>query len=835
MTLFHQGWIGLDGQPITGRPAPRTTIKAPEGVTISPQQWGQVAHAHKLFSDAVNASSFPQGYHVQNRTFSDGTRVRMTSNLGVHEVMVDLRGVGCVPKLPHGFVVTAPWCTPHIYARGWDGTTATWKFPPLDVPQAKHPITGTNQLVVPDALPATSASFLPHVHIGTKSQKWDLKLRKGLLGTATVAVPISMRFGSGSVRLGDYIRSGAILATDGTAQYTMTPPVAITVTPEAIQYLPGCTDGIGNFATLPAWREAVPFTGSPTLYNLATDAVTYDGATYSLFARAAPSFSAPVGSGYSSATTSAADIGENASDFVNIKIVTWGSGTTPFTTVIWNSGTSSWAFGSVEGDGLYEWDTVIAPWPPAGGSYAATGDAYRWQTAQTPTAAVVTPGVAVLPKEDGIDFVDWSVLAPYTSQKNWRGGYQIFSHPDSTASKVIYGVIEAKVERADILDRRLTAPLCSLDLRWAQFNVFEGTVDGHLRGRKHVDNLKTGVNLPTNPVSFYRWSTSTSPTFPTGGTTGPPYPGFGAFNGQTIAWTPNYGAAWMAGRSVTEEILAGLATPSTGSFNPPVVLVDEKLLNTIEYTLISRHLTDYDHRARFYAAIRVEVVCSGARWDQDPASFDGALKKTQSPTYTVNIYFEWNWAGTQGETLLTSGGCTRPGFEFGTAALANAFLYPNPNPAFDIIYSTPPQVVPGPEAIQQFKALTAHQGVNSCLAAEDYSANLTTRSAKGVEFSDYPNGPAPKKHASGMIYARTFKLSDFGDALWLLHSTACSAPVDNIGTTPWYYMPAFGAALSAQTYHIELRDGVLVQWSDDVPPKTTRPAPTARDLKLYRV
>ena len=41
--------------------------------------------------------------------------------------------------------------------------------------------------------------------------------------------------------------------------------------------------------------------------------------------------------------------------------------------------------------------------------------------------------------------------------------------------------------------------------------------------------------------------------------------------------------------------------------------------------------------------------------------------------------------------------------------------------------------------------------------------------------------------------------------------------------------------INNQQFHIEVRDGVIEQWSDEFFPGPEQPVPTERDIKLYRV
>lgn len=104
MTIFNQGWITLGGEPVTGRAPTQVLFHVAPGVEASPQQRGAVAHAYKLFCDAVKNSAFPSGFHVQRRKFPDGMRVQMTSNLGRHEVQVWITG-GASAAVYRGFVI----------------------------------------------------------------------------------------------------------------------------------------------------------------------------------------------------------------------------------------------------------------------------------------------------------------------------------------------------------------------------------------------------------------------------------------------------------------------------------------------------------------------------------------------------------------------------------------------------------------------------------------------------------------------------------------------------------------------------------------------------------
>jgi len=88
MTIFNQGWIGMNGEPITGKVPARVLVHNTTSEPVTKQQDAEVFHAYKLFCDAVRVSAIPDGYHVQNRFLADGSRIRLESINGVHKVQL---------------------------------------------------------------------------------------------------------------------------------------------------------------------------------------------------------------------------------------------------------------------------------------------------------------------------------------------------------------------------------------------------------------------------------------------------------------------------------------------------------------------------------------------------------------------------------------------------------------------------------------------------------------------------------------------------------------------------------------------------------------------------
>ena len=103
MSLVNQNWIGLDGEPVTGRIPPRLRIM--NGVQPNQQQMGMIAHHYKLLTYTTKVSVAP--FLIQERHLTDGTRIRMVSNHGTDTVMVwPTRVNGDVPQVPCGIYIT---------------------------------------------------------------------------------------------------------------------------------------------------------------------------------------------------------------------------------------------------------------------------------------------------------------------------------------------------------------------------------------------------------------------------------------------------------------------------------------------------------------------------------------------------------------------------------------------------------------------------------------------------------------------------------------------------------------------------------------------------------
>jgi hypothetical protein len=103
MSLVNQNWIGLNGEPVTGRIPPRLLVM--NGVQPNPQQMGMIAHHYKLLTYMMKVSVIP--FLIQERTLTDGTRIRMVSSYGTDTVMVWPTGGSASVSMGSLFVVRA--------------------------------------------------------------------------------------------------------------------------------------------------------------------------------------------------------------------------------------------------------------------------------------------------------------------------------------------------------------------------------------------------------------------------------------------------------------------------------------------------------------------------------------------------------------------------------------------------------------------------------------------------------------------------------------------------------------------------------------------------------
>lgn len=93
MTLFNQWWTEHDGSAIGNVPSPKLVVHTDTpGLTLSEGQQGFVRNAYAKFCTSVATSCFPKGYHRQEYSAADGTKVVAESINGTHKAQVWISG-----------------------------------------------------------------------------------------------------------------------------------------------------------------------------------------------------------------------------------------------------------------------------------------------------------------------------------------------------------------------------------------------------------------------------------------------------------------------------------------------------------------------------------------------------------------------------------------------------------------------------------------------------------------------------------------------------------------------------------------------------------------------
>lgn len=153
MTLFNQWWTEHDGSAIGNVPSPKLVVHTDTpGLTLSEGQQGFVRNAYAKFCTSVATSCFPKGYHRQEYSAADGTKVVAESINGTHKAQVWISG-GAEEKLEEGIYlnVLSPGPRNRVFVKYW----VLWVSP--DLKRSKIVYTGT----FPEALLTT-----PELHGG---------------------------------------------------------------------------------------------------------------------------------------------------------------------------------------------------------------------------------------------------------------------------------------------------------------------------------------------------------------------------------------------------------------------------------------------------------------------------------------------------------------------------------------------------------------------------------------------------------------------------------------------------------------------------------------------
>lgn len=823
---FQQRWIGFDGKPLTGV-APAQLISV-NGRPISPAQFSEVAHHFKLFLDAVNVSPFPDGYHVQNRVLPDGTKVRMESMQRNARVFFEPPGGGDKFRIPHGFCVQSNWWRGLIYAK--NTTIPTWSFKSDHVPQAIKDLDASNQTMF---VRGTTGYPTPVVHSSEGRYVWDYNRHAGMAQES--ALPISLVSGDPHLHPCHFVLDNKITDAHGTTLYTMSPPSG------SVTYLAGDSTPYGDEAILGAYSELY-LTGD--LYEVTTcsEAIKLDK-SYELVERTDASFFTTAGNGPTTildSTDYTLGITAEAEGLVWIRHMTYegskyGNSEGGTYELQYFIGTTLWKCIDNYAGGVFAWEFTDDLVEETKTVYESAISVVQEQADSDPHTI---SAVLMLPNEHTHEKVDITLSVAYPVNFNWRAGYITVDGDMSPPTfYMFYGVRAVRLYKREINRDLDFSPLVTLDTGLGNLKMLEGSIYERLRAVKNTREVyRESYTYPLS-ISYWRVTRAAEP-----GPNTPALPDVHDydFGDQVTAYTLHH-ETWLANNANSEidDIVANYVDGWTLSTDEEVPIFYE-----FNYDYTSRWIVDFDRKAKFWTAIKVRVQCEDARWDQAEGGFWGQLAVTTAPQYTVTIEFEWDWNGVHGLHTLATATCSRSPYEGTESRFQNPDQWPITNPIYDIVIKEPPRLGQSIKSIRQIKNLTNHQGVNECLAAEDqFGESMPFKSQDGIEYS-YLNGNQEiphHKYVTGQLYARTFKLSDFSDALWILTALKIDATENDnplaMGATAWFYVPELGETISETEFHIELRDGIKVDWSDDLPDSdaSPRPAKTDRQLRIHRI
>lgn len=826
--LHDPFWMEFGGTPVPGRTPPAVTIAGGEPNDAQVQELREM---YQRFRAARLVA--PDKFLVRHDMLADGSEVHMWTMQDRDYVSVQLKRKGGDEKLPHGFVVISDWSVPAIHGlTKEDG----WKRYDDYVPQAQKDIWGYNSVHGHDY----PGIFFPAVR--WRKHTWTVRQDKAHDEGEVEIVPFQIyaqdveKFHTPPY----YSREGKIRKSDGGEVYAMSPPGPLgIIDPEAMNWWPAYTDTKAEVVVLHGWRVAAPSSVSWVVRIGAETVVSPTKGTFARSTRTETDLHLSTGGGDVGVghDVSRADLDEQA-DGSRIKIRKWTRNMSGGHVVYNNFYTSPFSGTSIAVQTCLFFSEVKSVEVPQ--YVLRSKQAYFEDHAESATLGTTTPNVLTLPKHSGVDKISWRSRCAYPNTYYWRAGWDRAS---TSAGYLIgggdpgwYGVFNFEIRRKDSRYTRDMQPDVSLDIPWIPggFKIFDGSGLGELTGRHYVDyEDRNNAVAPAPPYSeggtiYCKDVVEAIADYDTG-------------NPPLFVWVEY-------GRITMNMILAGDITAEVEktridySDDVTTTVAKDHPSNTINFTLNSRYMIDYDHRSQFAAWLRITVRCSGATWrgNLDDIHAPGLLFKERDPEYTIEVHFESRWRKKEFSKLLARGSNTRPCFEAQVLRKTNPYTWPAPEQP-PLEFYMPPAIGVPYAAATQLSNFTRHQGVNPHYVGAAVDLDEKKKSETGIEYS-WKRGEAytaPPRWVDGMLYARTFKLADFADAFWLVGALRLTCSRVGEDDNSWYYFPALKTVVETQNFHIELRDGEEVQWSDTVPAKDgeTRPErPDARtSLKLYQV
>ena len=832
--------------------------------TMTPVAMRLARAAYLAFADRAQSSVIT--HHDERFTLADGSRMRVLRHGADEYVTIDVKNAADEEDggIPHGFVVLTPWSTPAIYKR--KHPEGTWSWDALVVPQASEGIVQDNQAIVdmdvvndetgdtevkpvPMPLVPTSGDFwdwAPHSAPKTSNQKSDL--------------PINLKYGARhELHPSHAILGGSVVDESGTEIMSIDRPLDGSGVPYG-DFLPHATDYKGRALAVNIYYKHLV----SALFDI------YEVSTTALHLKR----TGPLSYAEQGRVTQVFNPGFNPGPRVLVDEVRKTLGR--------DVGSAAWIKRIVNDDfrsppgapGIYTKElggtylfTLVTAYEYGGNVKTGRGffnlheKAYDLEIAQGENAHVIEMRQN---KSGGLTRDDILSLPSFPATKAalelktdrpvdflWEAGNvesSLVNPPNNSQWR--YGVLSKwlyvrGIERTT----QATPQSAALDIGWAKPKICEGSARAEMKGRHEWSDehrYNYGLEFVNDNADMY----FTSAAFPGDGTKGD----YGFWQTVPYGWTGQLyqDAFYTAQSNDLQPYIRQLHEDYSGTVR--VELVDDAIYNDLDYDYKTRYIIDHDQKARFYACIAVRVKSTGLHYAQDPHpdAVRGRLKMTNKPSYEVTISFEWRWGTDEGSTTLGTASFTRDPFEYPMVRYSNVFTWPAADPLMDINCNIPPPFGVTHRLMDQLPNLTHHQGVTPHLAAKDAEVE-DMDSAEGIEFSYVVNGEEipHQKVATGMLYARSFKLTDFQGAIELLGAMKIDCRYeDREAFTPeqdalwprWYYCPELREVVEETVHHIELRDGKLQYWSDSLSPKTDddgkavpKPPRPERGITLRRV
>ena len=816
-----------------------------------------MADAYRLFCQRATTTIVD---HIdETLVLRDGSKMRVVRNGPDDRVYIEpTQEEGAPIRIPHGFLVQSPWSEPLIYRCELDGTARRWIIDETVVPQAQGaPIVQDNQAVI--RIDDEDVVF-PMVPAG--GEFWDWFVHDGpTVSDGLQALVINLSFpqsGDGGNEGHEphpcHVAMGRqVLDEEGQPLYTVEPVLDNQGRPIG-EMLPHSTDARGTLLAANLYdKNMVSQTFDIYEVTMVAEHIQRTQADkYVRMARKQRRFNPAINPGAVDVINeikNTLDRDAEMAVYVNQAGFTSEASGRPGVYQKIADSTSlqlieQYGYDGAPKNGFGRWNLN---WFEVGVTSEKSEGAFVNRVEQRKGAPIQFPDLFALPTDDG-GYAQLTLATSYPYQYLWAAGDVIRQAKDyeSNANVWRYGIVGHQLKvRAIERKQNVSDAIASLDLGWCVVKILDGSVSAEMGGRiervsKSIE--ATGWNvLWDNQDRYFTYA-----AFPGTGYVLPWYE-FADFpvGGTVVQYQDAFNAAASANAYPdlvqTYNRLLGEAGEK--------VSLDEPMRNNISYQYTTRFVIEHDCRAQFFAALGVRVEQTGNKWQQNEDSVRGQMRPVGEPSYSVRVFFEWRWRDVVGEKQLASAAFSRYAYECPMQRITNPFTWPAADPNMDINCMLPPQVGMTHELLDQLTHLSRHQGVSPYLAAQDAGFSAQMDSETGIEWSEMDNGQEypHNRMPSGMLYARTLQLADFDSAFKLLKQLKIDCregdrqivePGQEELFPRWFYCPELGEIVVNGVFHIELRDGQLVNWSDEVPtkgPDTPRPKPEERQITLRRI